>query len=52
MERHIIKDVVFTKHPTPESVFTKHFFSSQENDRLNNLEVRIIPNFMIEPPCA
>ena len=49
MERHIIKDAVFTKHPTQEGVFMKHFFSSQENDRLNNLEVRIIPNFMITP---
>ena len=27
----------------------KHFFSSQENDRLNNLEVRIIPNYIIAP---
>ena len=49
MERHIIKDAVFTKHPTQEGVFMKHFFSSQENDSLNNLEVRIIPNFMIAP---
>ena len=49
MERHIIKNAAFTKHPTQEGVFMKHFFSSQENDRLNNLEVRIIPNFMIAP---
>lgn len=49
MERHIIKDAVFTKHPTQEGVFMKHFFSSQENDLLNNLEIRIIPDFMITP---
>lgn len=49
MSEHIINDAQFTKHPTQEGVFMKHFFSSKDNDRLNNLEVKIIPGYCIAP---
>ncbi|ADZ82038.1 cupin domain-containing protein [Cellulosilyticum lentocellum] len=49
MENHIINDGQFIKHPTQEGVFMKHFFCSADNECLNNLEVRIIPGFMIAP---
>lgn len=46
---HIKKDASFAKHPTQEGVFMKHFFSSADNDRLNNLEVNIVPGYCINP---
>lgn len=46
---NIIKDAEFVKHPTQEGVFMKHFFSSKDNECLNNLEVMIIPGFEIAP---
>jgi len=49
MEKNILNDATFIKHPTQEGVFMKHLFSSADNDRLNNLEVRIVPGYMIEP---
>ncbi|MCP4023393.1 MAG: cupin domain-containing protein [Desulfobacteraceae bacterium] len=33
----------YEKHPTNEGVYLKHFFSSEIDNRLNNLEVRIEP---------
>jgi mannose-6-phosphate isomerase-like protein (cupin superfamily) len=42
-------NAVFTKHPTFEGVYMKHFFGKEDNDRLNNLEVLIVPNFEIGP---
>jgi mannose-6-phosphate isomerase-like protein (cupin superfamily) len=50
MGNNIKLDAEFVKHPTQEGVFMKHFFSKSEtNDRLNNLEVNIVPNFQIAP---
>lgn len=49
MKNNIIKDANFVKHPTEEGVFMKHFFCSEDNDCLNNLEVRIIPGYQISP---
>ena len=42
-------DATFVRHPAYEGVFLKHFFCSEDNDRLSNLEVNIVPGFMIEP---
>ena len=39
----------YQKHPEQKGVFMKHFFSSKDNDRLNNLEVRIEPGCEIKP---
>ncbi|MDR1461375.1 MAG: cupin domain-containing protein [Campylobacteraceae bacterium] len=40
----------FVKHPTQEGVFMKHFFAKADTDeRLNNLEVNIVPGFQIAP---
>jgi len=42
-------DARFTKHPTQEGVFLKHFFSGEDNGRLNNMEVHIVPGYQITP---
>jgi quercetin dioxygenase-like cupin family protein len=39
----------FAKHATMDGVFIKHFFCKEDNDRLNNLEVYIVPGFEIPP---
>lgn len=49
MASNLKSDSVFAKHPTQEGVFIKHFFCKEDNDRLNNLEVYIIPGFQIAP---
>ncbi len=49
MHENVKSDAVFVKHPTQEGVFMKHFFSNEDNDRLNNLEVNIVPGFQIAP---
>ncbi|MGL4393155.1 MAG: cupin domain-containing protein [Fusobacteriaceae bacterium] len=46
--KNIIKGE-FVKHPSNDGVFMKHFFSKADNDRLNNLEVIIVPGFQIAP---
>ena len=49
-EKNFKSDAEFVKHPTQEGVYMKHFFSKSEtNERLNNLEVHIVPNFQIAP---
>ena len=42
-------NAAFTKHATYEGVFIKPFFGKDDNDRLNNLEVYIVPGFQISP---
>jgi len=37
------------KHPKEKGVYMKHFFSSADNDRLNNLEVTIEAGCEISP---
>ena len=37
----------FVNHPKEKGVYLKHFFSSADNDRLNNLEVKIEPGCQI-----
>jgi len=50
MADNIKKGAVFTKHPTQEGVFMKHFYAKDDTDgRLNNLEVNIVPGFEIAP---
>ncbi|MCL1807387.1 MAG: cupin domain-containing protein [Oscillospiraceae bacterium] len=49
MSANLKMDSLFTKHPTQEGVFMKHFFGKDDNNRLNNLEVNIIPGFQIAP---
>ena len=49
MANNLITDAAFVKHATNEGVFLKHFFSKDDNDRLNNLEVCIVPGFQIAP---
>lgn len=49
MANNVKADVMFAKHPTQEGVFMKHFFCKEDNDRLNNLEVNIVPGFQIAP---
>ena len=49
MANNLKTDATFVKHPTQEGVFMKHFFCSEDNDRLNNLEVNIVPGFQIAP---
>lgn len=49
MSDNLKMDANFVKHPTQEGVFMKHFFCKEDNDRLNNLEVNIVPGFQIAP---
>jgi mannose-6-phosphate isomerase-like protein (cupin superfamily) len=49
MKGNIFEGAKYVKHPSFEGVFMKHFFSSEDNDRLNNVEVAIMPNFEISP---
>ncbi|MDR3258968.1 MAG: cupin domain-containing protein [Fusobacteriaceae bacterium] len=49
MKGNIIEAAKYVNHPSFNGVFTKHFFSSEDNDRLNNVEVVIMPNFEITP---
>lgn len=49
MINNVKSDALFTKHPTQERVFMKRFFGREDNERLNNLEVNIVPGFQIAP---
>ncbi len=49
MDTCMIRAEEFAKHPKDEGVYVKHFFSSADNDRLNNLEVKIQPGCQISP---
>jgi len=50
MSNNLKSDARFVKHPTQEGVFMKHFYGKDEtDDRLNNLEVNIVPGFEIAP---
>lgn len=43
MSENIITTGEFVKRPNSEGVYMKHFFSSADNDRLNNVEVKVEP---------
>jgi mannose-6-phosphate isomerase-like protein (cupin superfamily) len=49
MSNNVKLNAIFTQHPTQEGVFMKYFFGKEDNDRLNNLEVNIVPGFQIAP---
>ena len=49
MANNLKVDAVYTKHPSYEGVYMKHFFRKEDNDRLNNLEIMIVPDFVIPP---
>jgi mannose-6-phosphate isomerase-like protein (cupin superfamily) len=39
----------YEEHPSNKGVYLKHFFTKCENDRLNNIEVKITKNSQISP---
>lgn len=39
----------YANHPKDKGVYLKHFFCSSDNDRVNNLEVKIEPGCQISP---
>lgn len=47
MSNNFKEEAKFVKHPTAEGVFMKHFFGKNDNDRLNNLEVYVVPGFEV-----
>jgi mannose-6-phosphate isomerase-like protein (cupin superfamily) len=49
MSGNIIQDGKYIKHSTDEGVFVKHYFGLGDNDRLNNVEILIIPGHQISP---
>lgn len=49
MGNNVKMDAGFVKHPTQEGVYMKHLFGKEDNDRLNNLEVNIVPGYQIAP---
>jgi mannose-6-phosphate isomerase-like protein (cupin superfamily) len=49
MSGNFIVDATFTKHAKYDGVFLKHFFGKEDNDRLNNFEILIVPGFQIDP---
>jgi mannose-6-phosphate isomerase-like protein (cupin superfamily) len=49
MASNLKADAVFTKYPADEGVFLKYFFGKDDNDRLNNIEIYIVPGFEISP---
>ena len=49
MSSRIVRDSEVGPHPKHPGVFLRHYFCSEDNDRLNNLELRIDPGFGIPP---
>jgi mannose-6-phosphate isomerase-like protein (cupin superfamily) len=50
MANNVKEGAAFVKHPTQEGVFMKHFFSKADTgERLNNVEINIVPGFQIAP---
>lgn len=50
MDRNmIIRGGEFVPHPSYEGVFVRHMFTSEHNDRLNNVLVKVDPGFQIAP---
>jgi mannose-6-phosphate isomerase-like protein (cupin superfamily) len=49
MSKNVMNSSESIKHPKEEGVYLKHFFCSLDNDRLNNLEVKIEPGHQISP---
>jgi mannose-6-phosphate isomerase-like protein (cupin superfamily) len=50
MAGNVKTDAVFTRHPNWDGVFMKHFFAKADTaERLNNLEINIVPGFQIPP---
>jgi mannose-6-phosphate isomerase-like protein (cupin superfamily) len=50
MADNVKTDAVFAKHPKWEGVSMKHFFAGADTaERLNNLEINIVPGFQIPP---
>ena len=49
MANNLKMDAVFTKNESYEGVYMKHFFNKEDNDRLNNFELLIVPGFEITP---
>ena len=49
MPDKVLSNVESVNHPKESGVHMKHFFSSADNDRLNNLEVTIDPGCQISP---
>ncbi|MGE5372977.1 MAG: cupin domain-containing protein [Solirubrobacterales bacterium] len=49
MSQNIKNNIEAVNHPKEQGVRMKHFFHSEDNDRLNNLEVTIASGCSISP---
>jgi len=49
MSGNLKENAQYEPHPANTGVFLKHFFGKGDNDRLNNLEVLIVPGCQIAP---
>ena len=49
MSKYIKRTQETKNHPKFEGVILRHFFTSEDNDRLNNMEVKILPGYSIFP---
>jgi mannose-6-phosphate isomerase-like protein (cupin superfamily) len=47
MTNNVLSNQEQAAHPKDKGVFLRHFFCSKDNDRLNNLEVTIVPGAQI-----
>ena len=46
---NLIQDAKYVKNTTYEGVFMRNFFSREDNDRINNSEVCVMPGLQITP---
>jgi len=49
MKNDMVRSVKYTKFDADEGVYIKHFFGEADNDRLNNLEILVLPGCQISP---
>ncbi|MDR1773518.1 MAG: cupin domain-containing protein [Clostridioides sp.] len=49
MSENFKENAIYIKNPQYEGMYMKHFFDSNDNDRLNNVEITIIPGFGTKP---
>ncbi len=47
MSKYVIKDTDFIDHPKDKGVFMKILFTSKQNDRLTNGEIKINPDSQV-----
>ncbi|MDR0880155.1 MAG: cupin domain-containing protein [Clostridioides sp.] len=49
MSENFILDAKFEENPVHKGVYMKYLFGKEDNDRLSNVEIMIIPGFQISP---